>query len=643
MISALIRCDGANHSTGRKTAQWDRELDLHHRGPQPTLRLDLNNLSHKLLSSVDSTAADLIRIAAYVYAADQSISRGGLADVYGSHWVRNLSLAIPVSNVSLWSSPQVYNALVNTLDFVSDDRWAFAFTELSPELRQLTIDFGDSDALELLGSPQSVILFSGGMDSLCAAIAAQKNGDRPVLLSHQPAPAHQSRQKSLASELRRRSEGWNYPHLGVQIHRRGVDHSETTQRTRSFLYASLGAAVASELGISQLILADNGVTSIQPPINDQLLGAMATRSTHPKFIYYFNELASIIFSSPPVASNPFILQTRSEVLSLLKQHNMLDMLQETFSCAHGRGRTLSHPHCGVCSQCIERRFSTLALGADEFDIAERYGIDIFTDPLPSGPSRTAVLSYVRFALEIAEDPNPFQTFPQLYDCITPSDVAPASMADDIISLLKRHADTVISVMKEQLSHHDLVTTDLPSTCLLRLVGSGAHLAREALDNQVPPDRAPSIAVFTSYAHEDRELRGRLSSHLATLRRSGVIDDWYDGEILPGGEFGPEILEHLNEANVILLLVSSDFLNSDFCWTLEMRRAMERQSAGAATVVPIILRPVDWTDTPFRHLKALPEDGKPVTDRSYWISEDKALADVATGIRKVISSLRDADD
>jgi hypothetical protein len=147
----------------------------------------------------------------------------------------------------------------------------------------------------------------------------------------------------------------------------------------------------------------------------------------------------------------------------------------------------------------------------------------------------------------------------------------------------------------------------------------------------------SINVFVSYAHRDAELKNELLKHLSGLRRRNVISGWHDGEIGAGEEWERQISEHLNKADIILLLISSDFLASDFCYDVELKRAMERHEAGEARVIPVILRDVDWTGVPFSKLKALPKDGKPVTSKS-WSSVDEALRNATEGIRKEVEKL-----
>jgi hypothetical protein len=142
-------------------------------------------------------------------------------------------------------------------------------------------------------------------------------------------------------------------------------------------------------------------------------------------------------------------------------------------------------------------------------------------------------------------------------------------------------------------------------------------------------------VFYSYAHEDERWRKKLETHLSSLKRKGLISGWYDRNIKAGQEWEQEIDTHLNTADIILLLISPDFLASDYCYCTEMKRAMERHEAGVARVIPIILRPVDWQGTPFDKLQVLPTDAKAVTE---WSNSDRAFMDIVKGIRNAVEDL-----
>ena len=161
-------------------------------------------------------------------------------------------------------------------------------------------------------------------------------------------------------------------------------------------------------------------------------------------------------------------------------------------------------------------------------------------------------------------------------------------------------------------------------------------ALAGLPNALRPGPKSSIIVFTSYSHKDDKLREEVFSDLKRLQSDGLIEAWYDGKIDAGDEIDQEIHDKLDEAHVILLLVSRPFLNSDYITRVELPRAMQRHDEGTAHIIPIILRPSPFLDPPwsesFGRLKAIPRDGKPVVK---WKNRDDAFVDVYRSVRGVI--------
>jgi hypothetical protein len=149
---------------------------------------------------------------------------------------------------------------------------------------------------------------------------------------------------------------------------------------------------------------------------------------------------------------------------------------------------------------------------------------------------------------------------------------------------------------------------------------------------IPAKATKDVEVFIAYSHKDEKLLDQMLLHLSLLQRQELITAWYDRRIEAGEEWTSEIDRHLNTAQIILLLISPSFLASDYCYGVEVKRALERHEAGDARVIPIILRPIDWGGTPFAKLQALPKDARPVTS---YASRDKAYHEVAMGIRSAV--------
>jgi hypothetical protein len=146
-----------------------------------------------------------------------------------------------------------------------------------------------------------------------------------------------------------------------------------------------------------------------------------------------------------------------------------------------------------------------------------------------------------------------------------------------------------------------------------------------------------IELFISYSHRDETLRQQLDKHLTPLQRQKVISTWHDRKIGAGQEWAKEIDDNLSKAHIILLLISPDFVASDYCYDLELGQALQRHERGEAIVVPVIIEPCDWTWLPFGKLQAFPKDGKAITT---WSNQNEAFLDVSKGIRAVAQQLQE---
>jgi hypothetical protein len=167
------------------------------------------------------------------------------------------------------------------------------------------------------------------------------------------------------------------------------------------------------------------------------------------------------------------------------------------------------------------------------------------------------------------------------------------------------------------------------------------LLNKLLKTQTPVDIdgirvSEPLRVFVSYSHKDQNVRNTLETCLQPLQQQGLIDLWTDREITAGEKWERQIHDSLESADIILLLVSKEFVASDYCHDLEMIKAVERHKAGEVNVIPIILGDVDWNSAPFGKLQALPRGGRPVM---LWKDRDSAWNEVAAGIREIAEQIR----
>ncbi len=450
-------------------------------GTNRNLELQINVLRTRFLRDVPQRLEDLLYVAAFVYAADTRVTRGSEYDIFGSKWQRAFRMAIPVWDIAFWRTDEVINSLCQMLSFLTGDTYAFEFSQrTAAQPFQAFLRF-DEPLDPVLHRATTANLFSGGTDSLAAVLEAVRDGHRPLLVSHRPAPVISRRQQNIAEELRRRFPQWPFPHVSIWVHRVGGKRTvEFTQRSRAFLFTSLGVAAGSLLDIEDIRLCDNGVVSINLPQSGQSISTLLSRSTHPRFVEHAEELMQKVTGRASLRiRNTLLFRTKPEVLQMIRDSGYPELLQESVSCAHIEGKTRHQPHCGVCTQCVDRRFASMAAGMQEHDLASRYETDIFVQALADGLDRTRVENYVRFArrLEALETPESlFMTFPELVDAL-PSKGNHDEFGRQMADVFWRHQGAVNGVVEQQLKAHsrELRRGTLPPTCLLRIVASGEYL------------------------------------------------------------------------------------------------------------------------------------------------------------------------
>lgn len=207
--------------------------------------------------------------------------------------------------------------------------------------------------------------------------------------------------------------------------------------------------------------------------------------------------------------------------------------------------------------------------------------------------------------------------------------------------LPEHPDTVIPygdlliMEKNGIKKFHRVVGEKVSEVITSDLLNGIDIERRR-GNRKMDTEGQSVRVFYSYSHNDEVLRNELETHLKLLQRQLLIEPWHDRKIEAGDEWKRKIDENLEEADIILLLISPEFISSDYCWEMEMKRALERHESGEARVVPIIVRDVSWRIAPFAKLQALPKDGKAVTT---WPNKDTAWRNVSEGIERIVTQIR----
>lgn len=468
----LILCGGAGIAGTRRSGRASLELVLH--GRSANVRLQIEDISRRLLTKIPDAGLDLLEVATYVYAADSAVGRGGLTDTgLGRNWRRQLRFVIPVRQPELWSSPTVISALVDTLAFLSDDTYAFEFRSLEspPEVESYFEFLGDDPAAF---SPDSVILFSGGLDSLAGAVQTLAAGNtRVALVSHRSASKIVGAQKYLVERLRNNFGADRVRHVPVWTNVMGELAREPTHRTRSFLFAALGAVTARLFGQDRLHFYENGVVSLNLPLAGQVVGARATRTTHPQALDGFRRIMSAVLGCDVSIDNGFAWLTKTEVVKTIAAHGCGDMIRDARSCTRVHDMTRLHTHCGHCSQCLDRRFAVLAAGQGDADPAEAYKVDLFEGARPAGPDRELALAYVRSAatIERMSDVAFFGQYGEASRIVGYFPERADTVASRIFNLHQRHAAAVGRVFNQAIGDHAeaLRHGDLPEDSLIPLV------------------------------------------------------------------------------------------------------------------------------------------------------------------------------
>jgi hypothetical protein len=293
----------------------DERLIFEIDGVRKGVSLKIRQHSRRLVESLPDRALDLIEIAALVYTVDAAISRGGLTDQQmGAKWHRRFVVEMPVFDFDIWTTPKVKNALEETLMFLSGDRFEFVFSkrDSGPAEQPKFFNYGPDSAW----SPDTVMMFSGGLDSFAGAleeIIEKKN--KVSLISHfsssKIAPVQRLLEKAMTVKLG--PQKLMYFPMRVQL-QRGTN-SEGTHRTRSFIFAALGVVTAITFGNDKVSFYENGVVSLNLPPVGNVLGTRATRKTHPQTLFRFTDLFSRIFAKPLRIDNPFFWRTKTDVIN----------------------------------------------------------------------------------------------------------------------------------------------------------------------------------------------------------------------------------------------------------------------------------------------------------------------------------------
>ena len=556
MIQArLVLCSGAEASGRGRLARGRKLLNLDTLRAGGNTHLKIENVSKVFAKLLPPRVVDLLEIAAYVYTADCEASRerAWMDDKATEPWSRDFRFVVPVRDLDFWAQPEISHCLNDTLSFLSSDVFEFRFEQLHKERPvQPYLEIGDVDHRPF-HKIDRVTMFSGGLDSFAGAVEAAANGSKIVAVSHRPAPQTHARQRNLCRLLRERY-GAPMMHVPVLVNKHGFDQ-ESTQRTRTFLFAALGAAVADVLGAGGIRFYENGVTSLNWPLAQEVVRSRASRSTHPEALQWLQEFLRLVLARPEfVVDNPFVFHTKTEVVASIAARGASDLIQHTCSCVHTMFQPKTQWHCGRCGQCIDRRIAILASGQGQRDTGDDYVSDVFAGRRKEGYDRNIAVNYPRFAGELhrmseaevgsaynAELVRAARCFPRVGDT-----------AQQFIDMHKRHAAAVCAVLAEQVAAHseDLVAGKIDRSSLVAMVAGQEHFGRAAAEPETVRSEPVTVSAPPAAATGQNVFAKRGRGWTVAFERYGPLD--FDD--LHGFRVIGHLLEHKRERVPALALV-----------------------------------------------------------------------------------------
>lgn len=426
---------------------------------------------------------------------------------------------IKVRDFEFWSSEKVLQALSDALTWMTGDK-CYTFDFQSGHTTEKAHLFDVEGAVDLT-SDASVMLFSGGLDSLAGVAQTLEETDKGVcLVSHRSQPGTIRTQKALVEAIERRNKGRVVPYP-FTCTLSGINAPEESQRSRAFLYCSIAFAVTSALKQNSFSVFENGITALNFPKRRDMINARSSRTVHPKTIALLERLFSLTNEAPFGIKTPFLFKTKAEIFEILRDSKCAHLINSSTSCSRTRSTPEGATHCGRCSQCIDRRFAAYASKTDNLDEAGIYAFDFIDESIDDGETKTVIVDFLRQAKEFAEDSvDRFEQrlTPELLDVVdyvNPGD--PYQAIDDLYNLSKRHGNLVRrGILRMHEKHYDPYH-DFPNDSLFRLINRGDHFRPpvELLAEKICRDLQNSLplAFQKNLPRDENDLNDKIEAYL----------------------------------------------------------------------------------------------------------------------------------
>ena len=475
----IILCGGCNLPQKHINTKNSRLLKLTYdpNSSEQNVSIELPHFIKNVNCHIPDRIKDLLEIAGYVYAADRLTKRGTPKDLEYHSWSREFHFIVKVRDIEFWSNHNLKKQLNEALCFLSGDtNFIFSFESGGKDIGQLSLFDSDEIKLNKKGN-SSIALFSGGLDSLAGIIETLETTNRNlILISHRSNnPGITQLQKGVFNLLQNdyKSRIQYYP---FYCNLRGERAVEETQRTRIFLYTSIAYALSDLASEDEILVFENGMTSLNFYKRQDLINARASRTTHPKALKLFEDLYSSVGESRKYIKHPFLFNTKTDIILKIKQFNKTNYLNSTISCTktfNAFKNNSQATHCGGCSQCIDRRFAAFASNCENEDAI--YDVDLSIDEIKNQEVKTHLFEYIKQVSEFNQ--TSCFNFPYKY----------MDILNDILPYIEgnRNTDKINKIFKLTQAHTNQVLKAIQSIKLLDnpLEAKRANTIHSYIDNR----------------------------------------------------------------------------------------------------------------------------------------------------------------
>lgn len=476
----VFLCNGAPRPRSTPTNAEVEALAYEGSRNAQNVSLLLPNFVRSLLH-VPERILDLLEIAAYVFAADRRTLRGRPEAVEYHAWGRDMRFEVRVRDHAFWRRSEVRKKLATVLQFMTGDAM-YDFHFLQGHRTPPTGLFDREGFSIQKEGPVSVVLFSGGLDSLAGTLQQIETTEESVcLISHQSGgPTTKRTQRLLVDALRRKYDAIRINHYTFGCGLKGERAADENQRTRAFLFTSIAFALAHCLGVGKVYACENGITSLNFLRRQDLINSRCSRTTHPKTLAMMSDFLSSVSDRAFEIVNPLWDQTKADVFRLVDKYGGRDLISSSVSCSTTYKRDQNRTHCGACFQCLDRRLASYSAELEDVDDVGIYSQDIFTQAVSREESRMTVIDYIRQADEFSKMTDDKFYVDRIAELVDVTGYLGAKSEEDAVGLVyglcHRHGEQVMKVALPRIrSKHEDLGKPIVARSLLDMLSTRQHL------------------------------------------------------------------------------------------------------------------------------------------------------------------------